>query len=137
MVGQLKSIFHKLGHGLTWDNHLASGNPTCGPDIAGYIHVLRKEQSAAHMIPRQAKPLFFDKLEAVCNYLRADLQHHVGWRSEWMAQRYARTAATRELDASRHLQIASDGARPLAASTRRQYRETDYDALPSAFVNTC
>ena len=69
VVGQLRAIFKKMGRGEEWNPCLKTGNPAYATSIADYIKVVRQEHSEAHVTSKQAKPLFIDKLERVCDYL--------------------------------------------------------------------
>lgn len=69
LVGQLKAIFKKMGRGDEWDEVKNRGNPAHAGAVADYLKVFSKESSEAHVLPKQAKPLFLDKVEKVCDFL--------------------------------------------------------------------
>lgn len=72
LVGQVRAIFCRLGRGDTWHEVKQTGNPAYAASVRDYVKVVRKEQSKAHVTPRQAKPLFLNKLEAICGYLERE-----------------------------------------------------------------
>lgn len=66
MIGQLKTMFEDLGLGKNWDRNLNVE--------------YKKEQSIAHIVPKQAKPLFLSKLKAICCYIYENCGPEVwGW----------------------------------------------------------
>jgi integrase len=69
LVGQLRGIFSDMGKGACWDEVTQSGNPANSLLVKAYTKAIRQEQSKAHVQPKQAIPLFIDKLEAVCGYI--------------------------------------------------------------------
>uniref|UniRef100_A0A8W8L9T9 Tyr recombinase domain-containing protein n=1 Tax=Magallana gigas TaxID=29159 RepID=A0A8W8L9T9_MAGGI len=74
LIGQLKTVFEDLGLGKDWDRNLNGGNPACAPMVKKYLKAIKKEQSIAHIVPKQAKPLFLSKLKAICCYIDENLQ---------------------------------------------------------------
>ncbi len=72
LIGILKGIFAKLGHGDNWDALTNSGNPAFANSVATYLSVIKSKQSLAHVVPKQPKPLFLDKPQAVCSYLQRE-----------------------------------------------------------------
>uniref|UniRef100_A0A8W8MKM7 Tyr recombinase domain-containing protein n=1 Tax=Magallana gigas TaxID=29159 RepID=A0A8W8MKM7_MAGGI len=74
LIGQLKTVFEDLGLGKDWDRNLNGGNPACAPTVKKYLKAIKKEQSIAHIVPKQAKPLFLSKLKAICCYIDENLQ---------------------------------------------------------------
>ena len=45
------------------------GNPASDNSVQSYLQFVTKEQTAAHVSPKQAIPLFFDKLSTPTRYL--------------------------------------------------------------------
>ncbi len=70
LIGRLKGVFAKLGRADNWDALTNSGNPAFASSVATYLSVINSEQSLAHAVPKQAMPLFLEKLQAVCSYLQ-------------------------------------------------------------------
>jgi hypothetical protein len=54
LICQLKTIFEDLGLGEVWDRNLSGGNPACAPVLNKYLKAVKKEQSLAHVAPKQA-----------------------------------------------------------------------------------
>lgn len=42
--------------------------------VKKYLKAIKKEQSVAHIVPKQAKPIFLSKLRAICCYIDEKLQ---------------------------------------------------------------
>lgn len=68
-VGQVRALLQKLGRGDSWDEARGQGNPAYAQSVSDYLKVTKQEMSAAHVTPKQAKPLFLGKLEKVCDFL--------------------------------------------------------------------
>ncbi len=69
IISLLKDIFERNGRGRTWDVKLWDGNPACAPIITDYLKVMKEEQAKAHILPKQAKPLFVSKLRAISDFI--------------------------------------------------------------------
>ncbi len=69
IIGQMKGIFAQHGRGQSWDTATLTGNPAYAADVSRYLKAVQQEQSAAHVTPRQAKPLFTDKLRSIAAYI--------------------------------------------------------------------
>lgn len=69
LIDQLKSIFEDLGLGNVWDRNLNGGSYG-----KKYLKTVKKEQPLAHIVPKQAKPLFLDKVRALCYFIYRKLQ---------------------------------------------------------------
>jgi len=65
ILGKLKSIFENFGKGSHWDELQAVGNPVCSAGVDRYLKAIRVEQAKSHVVQKQAKPLFCDKLRAI------------------------------------------------------------------------
>lgn len=51
--------------GSSWDPFTFSGNPICSPELERYLRAVQLEQSKSHVVQKQAKPLFLDKLRSI------------------------------------------------------------------------
>jgi len=60
----------EAGRGGEWNNLLGVGNPAAHDSIKSYLRLIREEQAHARVIPKQAVPLFFDKLVRLCTHLK-------------------------------------------------------------------
>ncbi len=69
VIGQLKSILVDEGLGTSWDPNSYTGNPAYAPEVSLYLKAIQKEQSEARVTPRQAVPLFANKLRAIAEYI--------------------------------------------------------------------
>ncbi|XP_071177955.1 uncharacterized protein [Mytilus edulis] len=65
MLGQLKAIFEANGRGSEWNEITKIGNPVCSPEVDKYLHAIQFEQSKSHVVQKQPKPLFLDKLRSI------------------------------------------------------------------------
>ena len=68
LIGQLNSIFQAFGKGSTWHEETKRGNPASSGEVQRYLKATKLEQSIAHVLQKQAKPLFLEKLKVLCNY---------------------------------------------------------------------
>lgn len=71
---QLREIFKVEGRGETWSTQKHGGNPACAPQIKSYVKCVKEEQAKAHVVRKQAKPLFISKLRVICLYIDRELQ---------------------------------------------------------------
>ena len=102
-MGQFKAIFKRAGKGYSWDEGQCKGNPAYSGSVADYLKVLRAEHSEAHVVPKQAKPIF---LRVITNYFTCPLwcilcKTKAGLRTLKVATRVVRVRATWRLRFSR------------------------------------
>lgn len=69
IIGKLRAIFSNTGRNGPWNDLFGSGNPACDNSVKEYLHFITKEQAAAHVSPKQALSLFFDKLSKLIRHL--------------------------------------------------------------------
>lgn len=72
-VGQLRAIFEKLGKGKVLNDNFCIGNPAYSEKVIRYVQAIKHEQSISHVSIKQAKPIFFDKLIKIFNYINIKL----------------------------------------------------------------
>ena len=73
-ISQLKSIFSTQGMPNQW-NHISNyGNPVISSEVNIYLHQIKMEQSKGHSTPRQAIPIFANKLRVVGMYIDRQLE---------------------------------------------------------------
>eukprot|EP00794_Sanderia_malayensis_P006723 gene6723-biopygen5497 len=70
-IGNLCTIFKSNGRGTSWNEDLHLGNPAAHHLVKDYLSTVKEQQSIARVSPRQASPLFMDKLEKRCNHLKS------------------------------------------------------------------
>lgn len=70
LIGKLRSLFLESGRGGEWNDLLGVGNPASHHSVRQYLVLIREEQARARVTPKQAVPLFFDKLLRLCSFLR-------------------------------------------------------------------
>lgn len=68
-IGKLRAIFNEAGRHGPWNETFSFGNLASNNSIHSYLQFVTKEQTKAHVSPKQAIPLFFDKLSALTRYL--------------------------------------------------------------------
>ena len=73
MIGKLRAIFTDAGLGGKWDDRLGIGNPVSHPSIEQYLKSIKEEQAKARSPPKNAIPIFLDKLEKIAAYIFAQL----------------------------------------------------------------
>lgn len=74
MVGRLRATLRINGKGRGFDETSQSGNPAASLMVGSYVNAIKMEQSIAHACPKQAVPLFVDKLELIASYIDRQLQ---------------------------------------------------------------
>ncbi|CAG2202351.1 unnamed protein product [Mytilus edulis] len=74
VINQLVNIFDDNGFGRYWDIFSKSGNPACAPIVKEYLKLIREEQASAHVLPKQAKPIFLSKIKAMCSYIDREIK---------------------------------------------------------------
>ena len=72
-IGKLRSIFREAGRGSHWIDELHIGNPATHYSVKQYQSLVLEEQTIARTFPRQATPLFLDKLKMICSHLRSQV----------------------------------------------------------------
>ena len=61
-VGQLRAFFNSRGQTQPWREGQLSSNPCISHRVKRYIKAMKLEQAEAHVTPRQAMPMFSDKI---------------------------------------------------------------------------
>ena len=76
LIGQLKSIFDDMGRKGEWIDcgAVKYGNPVSSSLVSRYLEAIKLEQSQAHVPIKQAKPLFFDKLQKISKLIDQKLK---------------------------------------------------------------
>ncbi|KAK3097342.1 hypothetical protein FSP39_008813 [Pinctada imbricata] len=74
IVQELVDIFHKQGRGRVFNDFKCQGNPAASSAVKLYLKCIKEEQAKFHVLPKQAKPIFISKLEAISNYIDNRLQ---------------------------------------------------------------
>lgn len=69
-IGKLRSIFIEAGQSREWNDLLDMGNPAAHHQVKQYLKLVSEEQAEAREVPKQATPIFVDKLSKLCSYLR-------------------------------------------------------------------
>ena len=81
LVQHLTDIFHRNGLGRSYDEHTKTGNPATSSTVKQYIKCIKEEQAKAHILPRQAKPIFLSKLRKISQFISNQLE-----RTDFTAQ---------------------------------------------------
>ena len=68
-IGKLRAVFNDAGRHGPWNELFCFGNPASDNSVQSYLQFITKEQTTAHVSPKQAMPLFFDKLSILTHYL--------------------------------------------------------------------
>lgn len=74
VIQQLVNIFEDNGMGRSWDVMSNTGNPALAPTVKEYLKLVKAEQARAHVLPKQAKPIFLTKIKAICSYINREIQ---------------------------------------------------------------
>lgn len=70
IIGKLRSIFIDLGRVGDWREAFGSGNPATDKAVRQYLRLIREEQAVARITPKQASPVFLEKLITLCVHLK-------------------------------------------------------------------
>lgn len=73
LVGQMRAIFTQEGRGEFWDAPKGEGNPAASAEVKKHIECIGEEMARGHITPKQAKPLFMNKLECIVQFLNDEL----------------------------------------------------------------
>lgn len=68
-VSQLKDVLEKQGYKGRWNSFLQCGNPVDSDTVGIFLSQIKREQSMARVCPKQALPIFMDKLALVFMYI--------------------------------------------------------------------
>ncbi|KAK3107786.1 hypothetical protein FSP39_022109 [Pinctada imbricata] len=74
LVQHLIDIFHRNGFGRSYDEQAKIGNPAASNTVKQYIKCIKEEQAKAHILPRQAKPIFLSKLRRMSQFINNELK---------------------------------------------------------------
>ena len=72
-IGKLRSIFSDAGRQGDWKRSLHLGNPASDEHVTLYLKQVTAEQLQAHVTPKQATPIFPDKLLLLSRHLEKRL----------------------------------------------------------------
>lgn len=61
-IGKLRSMFKEIGRAGDWNSMLGLVNPAASPEVHAYLKACTEEHLRAHIVPKQAVPLFLPKL---------------------------------------------------------------------------
>ncbi|CAG2243779.1 unnamed protein product [Mytilus edulis] len=74
IINQLVNLFDDKGLGRTWCDVERKGNPAVSPVIKEYLKLVQVEQAKAHILPKQAKPIFLTKIRSISAFISRELQ---------------------------------------------------------------
>ncbi|VDI23645.1 Hypothetical predicted protein [Mytilus galloprovincialis] len=74
LINQLVNLFDDKGLGRTWCDVERKGNPAVSPVIKEYLKLVQVEQAKAHILPKQAKPIFLTKIRSISAFISRELQ---------------------------------------------------------------
>ncbi|KAJ8300322.1 LOW QUALITY PROTEIN: hypothetical protein KUTeg_021841 [Tegillarca granosa] len=57
-----------------WDSSFEMGNQASAPVVKEYLKLIKAEQAHAHVVPKQAKPIFLTKVEAMCCFISREVK---------------------------------------------------------------
>ncbi|XP_069114859.1 LOW QUALITY PROTEIN: uncharacterized protein [Argopecten irradians] len=69
IVHHLVDLFEMYGRGRVWDIGRTDGNPAVSLCVRNYVKQVKEEQARARVIPKQATPIFLDKLRMISQYI--------------------------------------------------------------------
>ncbi|CAC5408572.1 unnamed protein product [Mytilus coruscus] len=69
LISYLTDIFESVGRGRSWNAALNVGNPAASEPVKAYLKVVQEEQARAHIVPKQAKPIFINKVRSIAVYI--------------------------------------------------------------------
>lgn len=59
--------------GKFWDESSDKGNPAAAHCIKQHVKLIQEEQAAAHVVPKQTKPIFLGKVKRIASYIDNEL----------------------------------------------------------------
>ena len=68
-IGRLRATFYSIGRDGEWDKRLDLGNPASNKSVKDFWMLATAKRLQARVTPKQATPLFVDKLTQICSYL--------------------------------------------------------------------
>lgn len=72
-IGKLRAIFNEMGRQGDWNRAFLVGNPASDVLVKQYLKSVTEEQLKARVTPKQATPLFVDKLALLSHFLEKRL----------------------------------------------------------------
>lgn len=87
IVCQLMNIFEEAGLTRSWDILTRSGNPASAPLIKEYVKLVKEEQAKAHVLPKQAKPIFLAKIKAMVSFINREFLSSRSLKEKFIFQR--------------------------------------------------
>ena len=63
-----------VGHDGEWDRRLGFGNPAADKSVKDYLRLVTAEQLQARVTPKQASPIFVDKLAHLSDHIDRNLR---------------------------------------------------------------
>lgn len=74
LIGKLRAIFREAGRTQDWEEKLCLGNPAASLLVKRYLKLFKEEQAIAGVTPKQAIPMFADKLVRLADHIDLKLQ---------------------------------------------------------------
>jgi hypothetical protein len=74
LIGKLRAIFKEHDRAGDWEGRIGLGNPATAIIVRKYYKQIKEEQAAAGLTPKQATPLFVDKLAKLATHLDHQLE---------------------------------------------------------------
>ena len=74
LTGKLKTVFNENDRAGDWEERLGLGNPAASLLVRKYLKCIKEEQATAGLTPKQATPLFVDKLARLLDHLNRQLE---------------------------------------------------------------
>lgn len=74
IVLHITDLFQSVGLGRVWNEAQNLGNPATSEIVKKYIKAVQEEQAKAHIVPKQAKPIFMNKLRSILDYIDRELK---------------------------------------------------------------
>ncbi|CAC5359363.1 unnamed protein product [Mytilus coruscus] len=76
LISYLTDIFESVGRVRTWNAALNADNPAVSETIKAYLKAVQEEQARAHIVPKQAKPIFINKVRSITVYISRELKRY-------------------------------------------------------------
>ncbi|XP_066288161.1 uncharacterized protein [Branchiostoma lanceolatum] len=74
LIGKLRAVFERSGRAGVWEDKLGMGNPAAAKKVGDYKKAVSEEQARAGRCPKQAVPLFVDKLRNLASLVEEQLK---------------------------------------------------------------
>ena len=74
LIGKIRAIYRDKGRHEDWNERLSLGNPAASVLVRRYLKLVKEEQARIGVVPKQAVPMFVDKLAQLAEHIEGKLR---------------------------------------------------------------